>query len=67
MLRGTGGSIYFLSKQDLLVGSETLTVELRDGYTQRVISRTTMVQGKDYDIDLEWGTFGRIAGSSLVM
>lgn len=55
VLQGTGGSIYFLSKQDILVGSETLTVEERDGYTQRVISRTTLVQGKDYDINYTQG------------
>ncbi|PZR01126.1 MAG: hypothetical protein DI533_10105 [Cereibacter sphaeroides] len=51
VLRGTGGSVYFLTKQDILVGSETLTVELRDGNTQRVISRTSLVQGEDYDIN----------------
>ncbi|MCX7301086.1 MAG: hypothetical protein NTX73_12070 [Rhodobacterales bacterium] len=55
VLRGTGGSIYFLSKQDLLVGSETLTIELRDGNTQRLISRTTLIQGKDYDINYTQG------------
>ena len=28
--RGTGGSLYFLRNQDILVGSERLRVELRD-------------------------------------
>ncbi len=55
VLRGTGGSVYFLTKQDILIGSETLTVELRDANTQRVISRTSLVQGKDYDINYTQG------------
>lgn len=55
VLRGTGGSVYFLSRQDILLGSETLTVELRDADTQRVISRTSLVQGKDYDINYTQG------------
>ncbi len=50
-----GGSVYFLSKQDILLGSETLTVELRDYPSQRVISRTTLIQGKDYDINYAQG------------
>jgi hypothetical protein len=55
VLRGTGGSVYFLSRQDILLGSETLTVELRDADTQRVISRTALVQGEDYDINYTQG------------
>ena len=55
VLRGTGGSVYFLSRQDILLGSETLTVELRDADTQRVISRTSLVQGEDYDINYTQG------------
>jgi hypothetical protein len=55
VLRGTGGSVYFLTKQDILIGSETLTVELRDANSQRVISRTSLVQGKDYDINYTQG------------
>ncbi|MEY3309575.1 MAG: hypothetical protein RLZZ413_3613, partial [Pseudomonadota bacterium] len=55
VLRGTGGSVYFLSRQDILLGSETLTVELRDADTQRVISRIALVQGEDYDINYTQG------------
>lgn len=48
---GTGGSIYFLNRQDISIGSETLTVELRDPVTGRVISRQRLVAGRDYDIN----------------
>jgi len=49
--RGTGGSLYFLRRQDLLVGSERLRIEVRDkesGLVSRVIDLRT---GLDYDID----------------
>ena len=30
VFRGTGGSVYFLRRQDISIGSETVTIELRD-------------------------------------
>ncbi len=51
VLRGTGGSVYFLSRQDLIAGSETLSVELRDASTGRVLGRETLAPGEDYDIN----------------
>ncbi|MCX8227891.1 MAG: hypothetical protein OTI35_17625, partial [Sulfitobacter sp.] len=51
VLRGTGGSVYFLKKQDLSVGTETITVEVRDAVTQRVISRERLFYGTDYSIN----------------
>jgi hypothetical protein len=30
VLRGTGGSAYFLKRQDITIGSETVTIEVRD-------------------------------------
>ncbi len=51
ILRGTGGSVYFLSRQDINGGSETINIELVDPVTGRVISRKTLVEGVDYDID----------------
>lgn len=47
----TGGSAYFMRRQDITVGSETLTVELRDAVTGRVVSRRTLQYGKDYSFD----------------
>lgn len=51
ILRGTGGSIYFLSRQDINGGSETVVVEVVDPDTGRVVERRTLIEGVDYDID----------------
>ena len=51
VLRGTGGSAYFLKYQDLTVGSETLYVEIRNPVTGRVVDRRQLRYGHDYDID----------------
>jgi hypothetical protein len=50
-LRGTGGSLYYLSDQDIVIGSEKLAVEIRDRETGRVISREALVEGRDYQVD----------------
>ncbi len=50
-LLGTGGSAYFLSRQDIQRGSETLTVVTRDPVSGRILSRQTLVPGEDYDIN----------------
>jgi hypothetical protein len=49
--RGTGGSLYFLKRRDLTVGSERLSVEVRDRDTGLVLSRRDLVAQEDYDID----------------
>jgi hypothetical protein len=49
--KGTGGSAYFLSHQDVTVGSETVSVEIRDPVTNVVLSRRTLRLGFDYEID----------------
>jgi len=49
--RGTGGSLYFLKRQDLLIGSERLRVEVRDkasGIVQEVVNLQPEL---DYDVD----------------
>jgi hypothetical protein len=48
---GTGGSAYFLRRQDITEGSETITVEVRDAVTGRVVQRRTLQYGVDYSID----------------
>jgi len=50
-LRGTGGSVYFLTRQDLTRGSETLTIEIRDPVSGLVRSREVLRFGEDYEID----------------
>ena len=49
--RGTGGSVYFLQRQDVAVGSETLTVEIRDRTTGRVIETRILTEGRDYHVN----------------
>ncbi|MDO6590182.1 hypothetical protein DS901_12250 [Loktanella sp. D2R18] len=48
---GTGGSVYFLERQDIGVGTETVAVQLRDPISGRVIGATTLTAGVDYDIN----------------
>ncbi len=49
--RGTGGSLYFLHHEDLLMGSERLRIELRDKDSQIVTGVVNLRPGLDYDID----------------
>lgn len=51
VLRGTGGSSYFLKYQDITVGSETVTIQIRDRLSGRVISTRQLTPGVDYEID----------------
>ena len=49
--RGTGGSLYFLRRQDLLAGSERVRIELRDKASGLVTGVVNLTPGMDYDID----------------
>lgn len=53
---GTGGSVYFLRNADISIGSETVSVQLRDPRTGRVISTTTLAHGRDYTINYTQGS-----------
>ena len=53
--RGTGGSVYFLQRQDITRGSETLTIEYRDPITGQVYDRQTLSDGRDYVINYTQG------------
>jgi hypothetical protein len=55
VLRGTGGSAYFLRHQDLTVGSETVTVTVSNPITNLVIERRPLKFGVDYDFDYTQG------------
>ncbi|MEP4246518.1 hypothetical protein [Tateyamaria sp.] len=48
---GTGGSVYFLQRQDISVGSETLTLQLRDVDTGRLVETRVLTDGRDYDVN----------------
>ncbi len=51
VLAGTGGSAYFLSRQDITRGSETVTVVVSDAASGRIVTRRTLVPGEDYDLN----------------
>lgn len=48
--RGTGGSLYYLRAQDLVVGSERIRVEVRDRDSGIVLQSTPLAYGHDYEI-----------------
>ena len=49
--RGTGGSLYFLRHQDILIGSDRLRIEVRDKDSGVVIGVKNLVPVIDYDLD----------------
>ncbi|HEX7079476.1 MAG TPA: OmpA family protein [Gammaproteobacteria bacterium] len=49
--RGTGGSLYFLHRQDLLPGSERVRIEIRDKASGLVTGVVNLMPAMDYDID----------------
>ncbi|WP_162561632.1 hypothetical protein [Yoonia vestfoldensis] len=51
ILRGTGGSVYFLTRQDITGGSTTVTVQEIDPDTGFVIGTRLLTEGTDYRVD----------------
>lgn len=51
IFQATEGSIFFLSRQDIAIGTERITVQLRDSTTGRVLSTETLQFGTDYTIN----------------
>jgi uncharacterized repeat protein (TIGR01451 family) len=49
--RGTGGSVYFLKRQDLLMGSERVRIEIRDKASGLVSEIVRLQPELDYNID----------------
>jgi uncharacterized repeat protein (TIGR01451 family) len=49
--RGTGGSLYFLQRRDLLIGSDRVRVEVRDKASGLVSEVVYLQPELDYDID----------------
>jgi flagellar motor protein MotB len=49
--RGTGGSLYFLRRQDVLPGSERVRVEVRDKASGLVTGVLNLTPSLDYDVD----------------
>jgi len=54
-LRGTGGSAYVLRRQDIVPGSENISVETRNGITGMVASTRNLRAGVDYTINYMQG------------
>lgn len=51
ILRGTGGSLYFLSRRELVGGSTRVTIEETDPDTGFVVATRTLAEGADYRVD----------------
>jgi hypothetical protein len=49
--RGTGGSLYFLKRQDVSIGSERVRIEVRDRETGLVLETRELHAQQDYDFD----------------
>ncbi|MFU8816482.1 MAG: OmpA family protein [Pseudomonadales bacterium] len=49
--RGTGGSLYFLRRQDILTGSERVRIEVRDKDSGLVTGVVNLTPILDYDVD----------------
>jgi len=48
---GTGGTVFFLEKQDIAGASETISIQLRDPDTGRIIETRILTAGRDYEIN----------------
>ena len=51
VLTGTNGSIYFLSRRDVLYGTVKATVQVRDPATGFVVETRTLTEGRDFQVD----------------
>ncbi len=51
ILQGTGGSVYFLTRQDISGGTVKLAIQVVDDATGHVISSADLQQGTDFTID----------------
>jgi hypothetical protein len=49
--RGTGGSLYFLKRQDVSIGSERVRIEVRDRETGLIVESRELHPQQDYDFD----------------
>jgi outer membrane protein OmpA-like peptidoglycan-associated protein len=49
--RATGGSLYYLRRQDLTEGSERVWVETRDKNSDFVLERRALAPAQDYDVN----------------
>jgi len=55
VLRGTGGSLYYLSSRDVLDGSDQVSIVIRDRSSGMELGRVPMVRNVDYTMDSRQG------------
>lgn len=48
---GTGGSIYVLNRQDIVAGSETVQILVKDTLSGRIVERRTLTPEDGYDLN----------------
>jgi len=48
---GTGGSLYYLRDQDIVLGSDKVWVEVRRDGSEQVVQKIPLERGRDYEID----------------
>ena len=69
----TGGSLYFLKYKNVIQGSDTITLQVRDQTTGLVLSSQMMTNGADYELDrgqgriLFWQPVAMIAQSNSII
>ncbi len=47
----TGGSLYYLRDQDIVLGSEKIWIEVRRNSSEQVLQKIALVRGRDYELD----------------
>ena len=50
-LRGSGGSLYYLSHRSVVEGSEQVRIEIRDAISNRPLNNTAQHATVDYEVD----------------
>ncbi len=69
----TGGSLYFLKYKEVIQGSDTVTIQVRDQTTGLVVASQTLKNGADYELDnsqgriLFWQPVAMIAQSESII
>jgi len=69
----TGGSLYFLKYRNVVQGSDTVTIQVRDQTSGLVVASQTMTNGADYELDnsngsiLFWQPVAMIAQSENII
>ncbi|MEM1340729.1 MAG: hypothetical protein AAGF68_00320 [Pseudomonadota bacterium] len=51
VLRGTGGSVYFLSRREIVGGSTSVSVQEVDADTGFVVDTRVLIEGRDFRVD----------------